>query len=422
MNQYFGDIKIHGFRKYHSKFKVDEKNWKIEPDYSGGPNCAELITGAMPYQESRIYATKILKWLQENATVDDSCAVHINISFNKLSEKNIANINVLKLLLNIDENKIYSKFEDRRDNIYSKTVNKIIPFKEIDFSDAPASAINARLNLPDTTYHGVNFTHMNDGRIEWRYLGGKDYQFKAVDILEFMDYFVMLTHDATTTSFSRDDQIKLQNYLENQIHTYKTLSSLDDFLAEYPTVQLQVDKLAAYETVSAYYHKIYDKLFDLVTNVKYLRECIINYDTERNLVEVVNANIETTYQLEYFDFINCEFENSSIYQSDLVNCVIKNSHIQTSKIQRSEVFDSKIVESHLFSNSEAINSFFMGGIMNGYLKGGVLRSGRLSTDSRVSSETKILTDDNFFDIKHGTGMDKKGKKGFITTDKKKILG
>ena len=50
LNAYLSPVKVHGFRSYHSKFKVDEKNWKMEPDYSGGPNCAELITGPLQYQ------------------------------------------------------------------------------------------------------------------------------------------------------------------------------------------------------------------------------------------------------------------------------------------------------------------------------------------------------------------------------------
>jgi hypothetical protein len=48
LNLEFDPIEIWGINKYHSDFHVTENIFKIEPDYSGGSEMIELITGPMP--------------------------------------------------------------------------------------------------------------------------------------------------------------------------------------------------------------------------------------------------------------------------------------------------------------------------------------------------------------------------------------
>ena len=60
LNKELDPVRVHGFRQYHSDFKVDSKNFKIEPDLSGGSNMVELITGPLPYNDAKYYLIKIL--------------------------------------------------------------------------------------------------------------------------------------------------------------------------------------------------------------------------------------------------------------------------------------------------------------------------------------------------------------------------
>ena len=97
LNNELSPIKTHGFRKYHSNFKPDENNFKLEPDLSGGPELCELITGPIPYVNSKIILLKILKILDKYAKTDEKCSIHINISFEHTRDGMILNnLNTLK--------------------------------------------------------------------------------------------------------------------------------------------------------------------------------------------------------------------------------------------------------------------------------------------------------------------------------------
>ena len=65
LNQELSPVKVHGFRQYHSDFTPDDKNFKIEPDLSGGSNMVEVITGPLPYFQAKFYLVKILKFIQD---------------------------------------------------------------------------------------------------------------------------------------------------------------------------------------------------------------------------------------------------------------------------------------------------------------------------------------------------------------------
>ena len=88
-------IKIHGFRKYHSKFKPDENNYKIEPDLSGGYEMVEIVSGPMPYVNAKIMLLKVLKILQDVGRTDERCSIHINVSFDKNTSVKVLDKGVL---------------------------------------------------------------------------------------------------------------------------------------------------------------------------------------------------------------------------------------------------------------------------------------------------------------------------------------
>lgn len=398
LNALLSPIKVHGFRKYHSDFKVDANNFKIEPDWSGGPSCVELITGPLDYSNARVILVKILNWMKNNATTDERCSIHLNISFSD-KEWNYTKLKILKLILNLDEEFIYSMFPDRRGNVYCKTVKKIIPYKDYDFSNVSPSIVETGIHLPDTRYHGVNFMHLNENRLEIRYVGGEDYHLKMVEIMKLLDYFILIIHDAIIEDYDEDDLMLLRQILDKNINKYKSLSKLEDFMAQYPTVILQVDRSDTWHLVTAYYHALFKDLFDLVDNLNTLKDCIINWDTSRNIMEVVNAEIEGNYTLEHYDFINCQIRSTSLLQCDIINSEISQSHVMTCKTKDSEIVKSKVIETSIDEHTVLKDCFFMGGKIDGEMDGGVLRSGVVGKNAIISSNVEILTNQNFFSAK-----------------------
>lgn len=412
LNQELNPVKVHGYRQYHSDFTPDKNNFKIEPDLSGGSNMVELITGPMDYYDARYYLVKIIKFIQTHGYTNEKSSIHFNLSF-KDGNKNLNDINLLKLILKTDEEEIYRYFPSRKQNVYAKTIKKIIPYKEYDFFNIPIDIVKNNMRLPSDKYYGINFMHINDDkgkqRLEFRYIGGKDYEKNIGQLIYFMDKFIISVFDCIDVPFDAEDGERLEHYLEENINLFKNFSKYDNFIVEFPTIQIQIDQNNNYDIVSAYYSKIYQKLYNLIDGTTDLKECMINYVTTSQSMEVIDSNIKATSNLTGYDFVNCQIEGI-LDDCFFSGCQIINSQLTKCGIENSDANSSKILNCNVES-SDLTGCYVMNGYMNGDMYGGVFRSGKLGPYATMDSDVKVVTDsDNFFD----TTFDENGQKG---TDK-----
>jgi len=423
LNQELTPVKVWGFRQYHSDFTPDEKNFKIEPDLSGGSNMVELVTGPLSYYDAKYYLIKIVKFIQTYGYTNEKSSIHFNLSFND-NEKNLNDLNILKLVLTTDEDEIYRIFPSRKDNVYAKSVKKMIPYKEYDFFNIPISVVKNNLRTPNDKYYGINFLNINNDkdtqRLELRYIGGKDYEKNIGNLIYFMDRFIINVYDSIDTDFTSEDVNKLEEYLEEHISLFKNFSKYDNFIVDFPTIQLQIDQVSSYDLISAYYPNIYTKLYNIIDATDGLKECIINYVTLTQTVEVVDARIKTTSTLRGYDLINCEtegiFEDCFFIGSEITNSQMSKCKLQQSSAQNSKVLNCRV------EMSDLTNCYFMEGYLNGDMFGGVYRSGKLGPYATMDSEVKVVTDDhNFFDTKFDTESKGDGK-GNIKGYGKGLLG
>lgn len=414
LNQDLAPVKVWGFRQYHSDFTPDDKNFKIEPDLSGGANMVELVTGPLNYYDAKYYLVKIIKFIQTYGYTNEKASIHFNLSFE--GDKNLNDLNTLKLILKTDEDEIYRYYPSRKDNVYAKTVKKIIPYKEYDFFNIPIDTIKNNMRLPNDKYYGINFIHINNEkekqRLEFRYIGGKDYEKNIGQLIYFMDKFIINVHDCIDAPFDAEDANRLEEYLETHISLFKNFSKYDNFIVEFPSIQLQIDQNSNYDTISAYYQKIYSRLYNLIDGTTDLKECIINYVTTAQTMEVVDAQIKSSTNLSGYDFVNCTIEGI-VDDSYFTGCQIKNSQLTKCGIENSEVDNSKVLNSKVES-STLTGCYFMNGFMNGDMYGGVFRSGKLGPYATMDSDVKVISDaDNFFDTKFEEEGAKDTDKGVI---------
>ena len=413
LNEELDPVKVWGFRQYHSSFTPDEKNFKIEPDLSGGSSMVELVTGPLDFYDAKFYLIKIIKFIQKYGYTNDKCSIHYNISFS--GDKDLNDLNILKLILNTDEDEIWRAYPTRKGNIYTKSIKKIIPYKEYDFFNIPIGTVKNNIRLPHDKYYGINFTNYtndkNSQRLEWRYIGGKDYELNLGQLIYFMERFIINTYDSIGSSFSPEDIKKLEEFLEDNIKNYKNLSKYDNFIVEYPSVQIQVDQISNYDIVASYYTKIYDKIFNIVDSIDELKECMINYVTKTQMIEIIDCDIKAINTLSGVDLINCNVQGV-FNDCFLVSSVVKNSQLSKSKLQGSDVYNTKILNSSAEA-STLNNCYFVEGYMNSDMRGGVFRSGKLGPHATLDTDVKIVKDTkNFFDTKFDT-EEKQMKKGDI---------
>lgn len=410
LNQELTPIKVWGFRQYHSDFKPNATNFKIEPDLSGGANMVELVTGPMSFYDAKYFLIKIINFIQRHGYTNEKSSIHFNISF---SELDLNNLNVLKLILNLDEEEIWRNYPSRKSNVYAKSVKKIIPYKEYDFFNIPISVVQNNMRLPNDKYYGINFLNINNNketqRLEFRYIGGDNYESNSGQIIYFLEKFIILTWDCLTDDFDKEDANKLEDFLTFNITQFNNFSHYDNFITNFPNVQLQIDQDSTYEVVSAYYSKIYGKIFNIVDSCEKLDRCIVNYVTGTQTFEVVDCEIKTTQTIKDVDFVNSKLEG--LFENCLfLGCEIKNSQCLKSKILQTDVDDSKILSCKV-EQSQLKNCYFMSGFLNGDMIGGVYRSGKLGPFATMDADVKIVTDNNnFFDTKYEdeTKGDKKG--------------
>lgn len=413
LNKELSPVQVHGFRQYHSNFKPDEKNFKIEPDLSGGANLIELVTGPLDYPDAKFYLIKILHFIQKYGYTNDRCSIHFNISF-KDSTKDLNDLNILKLILNTNEDEIYKYYPTRKGNIYAKSIKNIIPFKEYDFFNVPIELIKNNLRLPSDKYFGINFLHIlkekKSQRLEYRYIGGKDYEKSPGTIVYFLDRFINDVWNCTDVGFNKSDEKRLEDYLESNISKYKNFSKYDSFITQYPKIQLQINQTYGYDLVSSYYVSLYPKLFNLMQCFDTLTECIINYVTTTQKIEIIDATVKTVLTVKDIDFINC-----NVLEGIFEDCLFHSSQINKSQISKSKIHNSDVTDCKVLScrveDSNLKDCYFMNGYLNSNMEGGVFRSGELGPFASISSDTKIVTDsDNFFDTSFETDrdIDKKG--------------
>ena len=420
LNKELDPVRVHGFRQYHSDFKVDSKNFKIEPDLSGGSNMVELITGPLPYNDAKYYLIKILKFIQDLGYTNDKCSIHFNLSFND-EEKNLNDLNILKLILNTDEDEVHRYYPSRKDNIYAKSVKKIIPYKEFDFFNIPIESVKNMIRLPNDKYYGINFTNITNPketqRVEYRYIGGRDYEKNIGNVVYFLDRFILDTYGSVDSPFNISDSRKLEDYLDRNISKLKSFSKYENFLIEYPNITLQIDQSSTYELVNSYFIRFYRKIWDILDSCEEIGDCIINYTTKQQTLEIVDANIKLIGGIKNVDLISCNITGGMIEGCQIYSSEIVNAHISKSKIDNSSVKGSKVIATRV-ETSKLENCYFEGGVLNSDMVGGVWRSGELGPFASISPETKIVDDyTNFFDTKFDT-QEEKDTKGVMKIYKK----
>ena len=167
--------KIQLEEKAHSDFVPSAEVFKMEPDMSGGAGLIELVTGPMPYRNARLVIVKMLGWIRENGYTSDRASIHLNMSFNPdfLEEPNmIQHMDVLKFILEFDEDRVYKYFPNRKDSTYAKSIKWIMPKHEAFYYNA--DLINKdNFTFANTKYYGINFEKAQSNYLEFRYIGGK---------------------------------------------------------------------------------------------------------------------------------------------------------------------------------------------------------------------------------------------------------
>ena len=387
------DRKIRLEDKAHSDFQPSAEEFKIEPDMSGGKGLAELVTGPIPYRNARLVVIKMLKWISENGYTNDRASIHINLSFDKkyLEDKDlISKMNVLKFILEFDEKQIYKFFPERENSTYAKSVKWVMPKIEAFHFDGNHIASN-NFKFADTKYYGINFSKKEKNYLEFRYIGGTDYEKKSDDILYLTERCLMqMWNSCNDSRFNDENKIELQRILNKNKPISDILKDYSKVSEYYPDITILVDLVDNPVIIKLQWERFKNRVVDLIVNGS-MTAGLINYDSNYGATQIKDGKFPTVYQLEDFEFIDCEIAGN-VTNSSFYGCEITGSAIMYGSLYKgTKVKESKVESSYTHGSCELINCYVAGRdtMFKGKMVGGIFREGFKTKDARFE-DTEIV--------------------------------
>jgi hypothetical protein len=380
--------------KAHSDFQPDDKVFKLEPDMSGGKGLIELVTGAMPYRNTRIVIIKMLNWIKENGYTNDRASIHLNVSFDNQYLEDptmISKMNTLKFILEFDEARIYKFFPNRENSTYAKSIKWIMPKREAYWFDEDHIEPN-NFKFADTKYYGINFSKKEKNYLEFRYLGGENYHEKKEAILHLLDRFILqVWNSCNDPRFTPENRIELKRILNKNLPLVEMLRDYKKLNKYWPKINLLVDLQDNDQIIKVQWDRIKERVLNLIVDGS-LEAGTINYDSDYSTIQVKDGVMKTAYNIDGFEFIDCEIRgnvmNASIYGGTVEGSML----VRCNLYQGAEIKDSKVESCYVHGSVTATNCFVFGrdGVFRGKMVGGIYREGFLGKEARIDDTTEVV--------------------------------
>jgi hypothetical protein len=380
--------------KAHSDFQPSAEVFKMEPDMSGGVGLIELVTGPMPYRSARVVIMKMLGWIRENGYTTDRASIHLNMSFNPDYLEDIdmvSKMNILKFILEFDEKRVYKYFPNRENSTYAKSIKWVMPKNEaFYYNENLISSDN--FTFANTKYYGINFEKAQKNYLEFRYIGGKDYEKRYDDIMHLAESFIMAVwRSCYSPVFTTENKIELKRILDKNRPLMEMLKDYSAVNKYWPKIDILVDLQDAEQIIRVQWNRFKKKVLELLSEGS-LESGTINYDSDYSVVQVKDGIFKTAYLLNDFEFIDCEIsgniENSEIYGGKVTGAQILRSNLYKGV----EIMDSKVESSYVHGSCTLKNCYVFGkdGIFKGKMEGGIFREGGVGPHARFSDETEVI--------------------------------
>tara|TARA_B110000879_G_scaffold205356_1_gene285634 strand:+ start:637 stop:1863 length:1227 start_codon:yes stop_codon:yes gene_type:complete len=380
--------------KAHSDFVPCDKVFKIEPDMSGGKGLVELVTGPIPYRNARVIIIKMLDWIEANGYTSDRASIHLNMSFQTEYLEDpimVSKMNVLKFILEFDEQQVYNFFPERENSTYAKSIKWVMPARDAYwYDDSHISPMNFK--FADSKYYGINFSKAEKNYLEFRYIGGEHYHRKKDEILYLSERFIMqMWKSCNDPRFTPQNRIELKKILNKNMPLIESLKDYKKLNEYFPNIHILVDLQDNDQVLKVQWPRIKDRVIDLIANGT-MEKGLINYDSDFGTIQVKDGVFPAVYLLEGYEFIDCDLrgniENSEIYGGTVDGSMLKRCNLYSS----CEIKDSKVESCYVNGSVTATNCFVFGrdGIFKGRMIGGIYREGFLGKDARIDKATEVV--------------------------------
>lgn len=381
--------------KLNGSSKPTSNLFRLIPDFSGGSKMKELVTGPIPYQESRIILRKVLRWIEDNGWTTEKCGLHINISFDEFYIKlacKLSHLDKLKFILSYDEGMIFKAFPNRENNIYARGIKQIFPVNRFMTFDEVKGISKDLYLTPNTKYYSVNFDKIKNNYLEFRSIGGEGYEKKVDDILNILEYNAITLFDCLNSpSYNEDNLHTLNKILSEHKKTAGAFNSPEMFMLKFPKIKLFVDLKGDMEIIKQYFHLLRDKIFDIII-FGGVDTALINYDSDIARVQVKGAKFHDSFLIRDLDLVNCN-ASGILEDCNLWNCKISKAHLENCSLEvANSVSDSKITKTNMGSRTVIDNCYIENGSksIDGKITNSIIRTGQISNTAKIDENTEII--------------------------------
>jgi hypothetical protein len=171
----------------------------------------------------------------------------------------------------------------------------------------------------------------------------------------------------------------------------KSYRSYKDFTVAYPNLTLTVDLRLSPDVVDLFYPTIRDRIFNILSESS-IEKGFINYDSDKNRIEIKEAILSPAYKISHADLIECTIDGN-IDHCNLFECKINNSDLILCKVYAdTKLTGSKLKNCYIGKTSDLDNCYVFGKktTFRGKMKGGIFREGNIADGSNIDSTTEIV--------------------------------
>ena len=216
--------------------------WRIETDESLSPRAGgmEVVSPITDLRDTLTIVKQMFDFINSNGYTNESCGLHANMSFKGYDLKEL---DVFKMMIFMEEGFIWQHFPDRNvASEYLRFTYQVIAgntsinsdmlkdFNKADIAKAKTIIKNSQDNIlkwmqvAPNKVNGINVLSQRgsaakkfrDGRIEFRYIGGKDYSKKYTQVRLQLLRYAFLLKLGMDPNFKKKEYIsKVSRMIEN---------------------------------------------------------------------------------------------------------------------------------------------------------------------------------------------------------------
>lgn len=336
-------------------------------EYEGSRPRYQFKVDYQNYNEIPTFLNTMLFWINENASLNNSTNLKINLSynFNYLKTINcISNMDVCKLLLKLNENFIYERFKEMKDNPFVLSIKKLVPYN-MNINVSNIVNVRNQFKFPIGDYYGIDLSEQTKGELKFNYIGGPKYSEKVKEIYELLEYFIITTYQCLNENEYSNNEIDELNKLTEEYRIFrKCYFNINKFFESYKDFKILIDLKDNEKLIETQWFQIRDVILNLIleNNVK---KCLFNWNTDEGLFELKNADIKNGVIKDLYIvdsklsgiIENCRLWSSKVENSRIKNTIlvggnkINNSILEKTRADR----ENKINESYIINSGEIIN-------------------------------------------------------------------